>query len=106
MTTTYGGTLVRRLSQLDALEAEAGHIMREVAGEFDRSLSAGLACGWRARASIWRMPPYPSPGEFALERLELEVWWGLGAGRRTLAMSSYRRHALTPEEAAQMVAAP
>ena len=36
MTTTYGGTLVRRLSQLDALEAEAVHIMREVAGEFDR----------------------------------------------------------------------
>ena len=26
----------------------------EVAGEFDRSLSAGLACGWRARASQWR----------------------------------------------------
>jgi len=36
VTTTYGGTLVRRLSQLDALEAEAVHIMREVAGEFDR----------------------------------------------------------------------
>jgi len=36
MTTTYGGTPVRRLSQLDALESEAVHIIREVAGEFDR----------------------------------------------------------------------
>jgi len=78
----------------------------EVAGEFDRSLSAGLACGWRARASLWRMPPYPSPGEFALERLELEVWWVSGAGRRTLAMSSYRRRVLTPEEVARLAAAP
>jgi len=36
MTMTHGGPVVRRLSQLDALEAEAVHIMREVAGEFDR----------------------------------------------------------------------
>jgi hypothetical protein len=45
------------------------------------------------------------PGEFAIERIELEVWWGSGAGRRTIAMSSYRRRVLTPEEVAQMMAA-
>jgi len=78
----------------------------EVAGNFDSSLGAGLECGWRARTSLWKLPPYPVPGEFALERLDLEVWWGAGAGRRTLAMSSYRRHVLTPEEAAQMAVAP
>ena len=78
----------------------------EVAGQFDRSLSSGLECGWRARASLWKMPPYPVPGEFALERLDLEVWWGAGAGRRTLALTSYRRHTITPDDAAQLVAAP
>jgi hypothetical protein len=78
----------------------------EVAGDFDRSLSSGLECGWRARASLWKLPPYPVPGEFALERLDLEVWWGSGAGRRTLAMASYRRHALTVDEAAQMAVTP
>jgi sulfate adenylyltransferase subunit 2 len=31
-----GATGVRRLSQLDALESEAVHVMREVAGEFER----------------------------------------------------------------------
>jgi hypothetical protein len=78
----------------------------EVSGQFDRSLSSGLECGWRARASLWKTPPHPVPGEFALERLDLEVWWTSGAGRHTLALSSYRRHTLTPGEAAQMVAAP
>jgi general secretion pathway protein I len=78
----------------------------EVAGQFDRSLSSGLECGWRARASLWKMPPYPVPGEFALERLELEVWWVSGAGRRTLAMSSYRRRVLTADEVANLAAAP
>jgi general secretion pathway protein I len=78
----------------------------EVAGNFDRSLSSGLECGWRARASLWKTPPYPVPGEFALERLDLEVWWVSGASRRTLAMSSYRRHALTADEAAQTAVAP
>jgi general secretion pathway protein I len=78
----------------------------EAAGEFDRGLSSGLACGWRARASLWKLPPHVTPGEFALERIELEVWWGSGAGRRTLAMSSYRRRVLTPDEVAQLAAAP
>jgi type II secretion system protein I len=78
----------------------------EVAGEFDRALSAGLPCGWRARTSLWKTPPHAVPGEFALERLDLEVWWGSGAARRKLALSSYRRHVLTVEEAAQMGMAP
>jgi general secretion pathway protein I len=78
----------------------------EAAGDFDHSLSSGLESGWRARASLWKLPPYPVPGEFALERLDLEVWWGSGAGRRTLAMSAYRRHALTVDEAAEMAVAP
>ena len=77
----------------------------EVTGQFDRSLSSGLECGWRARVGIWKAPPYPVVGEFALERLDLEVWWGAGASRRTLALSSYRRHLLTQDEAAQALAA-
>jgi general secretion pathway protein I len=77
----------------------------EVSGQFDRSLTSGLECGWRARVSLWKTPPYPVVGEFALERLDLEVWWAAGASRRTLTMSSYRRHVLTADEAAQLAAA-
>lgn len=95
-----------RLRMNDLLLDETIPRNAEVAGEFDRGLSSGLACGWRAHTSFWKMPPYPAPGEFALERLDLQVWWGSGAGRRTLAMSAYRRHTLTPDDVALLVAAP
>jgi type II secretory pathway pseudopilin PulG len=95
-----------RLRMNELLLDESASRNAELAGQFDRSLSSGLECGWRARTSLWKTPPYPVPGEFALERLDLEVWWGSGASRRTLALTSYRRHALTPDEAGQLVAAP
>jgi type II secretion system protein I len=95
-----------RLRMNELLLDEAIPRNAEVAGQFDRSLSSGLECGWRARVSLWKTPPYLAPGDFALERLDLEVWWGAGAGRRTLAISSYRRHALTQDEVVQLAATP
>jgi general secretion pathway protein I len=70
----------------------------EVDGTFDASLSGGVPSGWRARRSIYEMPPAPAPGAFALDRIQLEVWWMSGPVRRTFALDGYRRCTLKPED--------
>jgi len=54
--------------------------------------------GWRARLTPFEMPPNPTPGVAALERLELEIWWTSGEKRRTVALEGFRRTVLTPAE--------
>ena len=46
-----------------------------VSGTFDPVLTGGVESGWRARLSNFEMPPVPAPGQLALDRIELEVWW-------------------------------
>ena len=67
-------------------------------GEFDRSLSGNLEAGWQAKLSTFEMPPAPSPGQMALDRIELEVWWNSGAARRTFTLDAFRPRELKPED--------
>src|SRR3954462_12120242 len=46
-----------------------------ITGDFDRSQTGGLEAGWRARLTLFEMPPVARAGETALDRLEVEVWW-------------------------------
>jgi general secretion pathway protein I len=66
-----------------------------IEGKFERSLTGDMDAGWRARLTLFEMPPNPAPGAWALERLELEVWWGREKHKRTLSIESFRRTALT-----------
>jgi hypothetical protein len=70
----------------------------EVSGAFAPEVSGGIASGWRARRSIYKLPPAPVPGGFALDRIELEVWWTSGAQRRTFTLDGYRRRILKQED--------
>jgi general secretion pathway protein I len=67
-------------------------------GTFDPALAGGLEAGWRARVSAFEMPPSPVPGELALDRVELEVWWKPGGGERTFTLETYRRRLLRAED--------
>ena len=69
-----------------------------VQGAFDPSLTGGAEGGWRAQRSRFEMPPNPAPGQQALERISLEIWWTAGGERRTFALSGYRAHMLRREE--------
>jgi general secretion pathway protein I len=69
-----------------------------VDGAFDRDQTGGLEAGWRARLSNFEMPPSKVPGEIALDRIELEVWWLSGSQRRTFALDAYRPHVLRPQD--------
>lgn len=60
--------------------------------------ATGLRGGWRARLALFERLPGAAPGTPALERIELEVWWEGAGGRRTLALESFRRTVLRPED--------
>jgi type II secretory pathway pseudopilin PulG len=75
----------------------------EVSGLFDPALTGGLNTGWRARVTVMEASPAPTPGDFALDRIQLEIWWMAGPQRRTFALDSYRRRTLRPEDLVPVV---
>ena len=71
-----------------------------VSGDFDPLQTGGLEGGWRARLTLFEMPPHPTLGDPAIDRLELEVWWGSGGHRRTFTLDAYRPRILGPADLA------
>jgi hypothetical protein len=67
-------------------------------GAFDPQQTGGRPAGWRARLENFEMPPFPSPGQMALDRLELQVWWISGSERRTFTLDAFRPYRLKPED--------
>ena len=72
----------------------------QVSGNFDPALTGGIESGWRARLSNFEMPPSPAPGQLALDRIELEIWWASGKEHRTFAVDAYRSRVLRPADVA------
>jgi general secretion pathway protein I len=58
----------------------------------------GPDAGWQARLSIFEMPPAPAPGQLALDRIELQVWWTSGEKRRTFSLDAFRQRVLRAED--------
>jgi hypothetical protein len=71
-------------------------------GAFATVLTGGLQGGWRVRVAPFEMPPSPAPGEQALDRLELEIWWISGEQRHTFGLQAYRPRVLRPEDIAAL----
>lgn len=67
-------------------------------GDFDPAASGGLESGWRARVTAFEAPASPQPGQYSLDRIEMEVWWMAARQRRSITLEAYRRHILKPED--------
>ena len=68
-------------------------------GVFPPEATGGRKAGWTALETPYEIAtPQPGPGQPAIERIEVEVWWEAAAGRRTLKLEGYRRTRLTPEQ--------
>ena len=67
-------------------------------GAFPPALAGGLDSGWRAQVTTSEMSPNPVAGDYALDRIELEIWWMAGNQRRTFPLESYRRRILRAED--------
>jgi type II secretion system protein I len=73
-------------------------------GVFPPSFTNGVEAGWSAMitpSEAGSLPPVP--GTASIEKIQLEVWWRSGAGRRTMPLEAYRRSRLTIAETEWMV---
>ncbi len=52
--------------------------------------------GWHARISPFETAAGAGPGNWVLDRVELEIWWLNGNTRRTFTLEGYRRSLLQP----------
>lgn len=52
--------------------------------------------GWRARVTPFEAAPGSNPGQWVLDRIELEIWWMAGATRHSLTLEGFRRSILQP----------
>jgi len=59
-------------------------------GAFPPELVGGLRAGWGAVITKVQEAPDPVPGNFALDRVQLEVWWMAGDLRRSFVLEGYR----------------
>jgi general secretion pathway protein I len=93
-----------RLRMNELLLDERIPLNSEISGQFDPALTGGLNAGWRARVTVAETSPAPpAPGDFVLDRIQLEIWWMAGPQRRTFALDTYRRRTLRPEDIAAAV---
>lgn len=72
----------------------------EMSGPLDPALTGWREAGWRARVTLFDVPPNPAPNIPILERVDLEIWWVAAGNRRTFALEAYRRGRMTPEDVA------
>jgi general secretion pathway protein I len=70
----------------------------ELAGPFDAALTGGAEAGWKARITEFEKPPVSAPGQVAIDRIELELWWKSGLSTRTFTLEGYRQRTILPED--------
>lgn len=87
-----------RLRMNDLLVDPVLPVGAAVSGDFDPQVSGGLKAGWRAVRTNFEMPPNPIPGEPAIDRIQLEVWWMSGSKQRSFRLEGYRQRWLTPKD--------
>src|SRR5258708_25657310 len=56
--------------------------------------AGGVPAGWRARVLPFEAAPNSGPGQWVLDRIELEIWWMEGAARHGFTLEGYRRGTL------------
>jgi type II secretion system protein I len=65
-------------------------------GMFTPELVGGMVSGWRANVAKVEEGPDPVAGNFALDRVQLEVWWMQGTTRRSFSLEGYRHRIIRP----------
>lgn len=69
-----------------------------LAGLFDPQVTGGIEAGWRAMVTTAEISPVVVYNDFALDHMELEVWWMAQTQRRAFHLEGYRRRQMTQED--------
>jgi general secretion pathway protein I len=87
-----------RLRMNDLLTDYKAPRNQPVGAQFDPAMTGGTQAGWQAVVTTVEVSPTPVFNDFALDRVELEVWWMTGEQRRTLRLEGYRRRQMTSDD--------
>lgn len=83
----------------DLLAAEQLPKGAPFAGVFPPQSTGGMEAGWRALVTNFEaMGDSPAAGTRILERIQLEVWWGADASRKSMYIEAYRGAVMRPED--------
>lgn len=80
------------------------HVVLE--GPYSPAEVGGTRMGWRARIAPFDLPSNPGPGQYILDRIEVQIWWDQGGRERSYTVEGFRRSLLTQEEVANGALAP
>jgi type II secretory pathway pseudopilin PulG len=69
-----------------------------LAGTWTPQQAGGVQAGWRAVVTPFEAAPGAGPGQWVVDRVELEIWWMDGLTRRGFALEGFRRGILHPGE--------
>ena len=89
-------TLLARQKMDELLVDQTVPRTQPVEGVWDPALAGGATIGWSARVLPFERSPGAGPGQWVLDRIELEVWWLDGPARRTFSLEGFRRGILRP----------
>ena len=97
-----------RLTQMDRAALLARQKMDEILvdpaiprkrpfqGMFDPNVAGGTTAGWNAVVLPFEAAPGAGPGQWVLDRVQVEIWWMDGPTRRSFSMEGFRRGILRP----------
>jgi prepilin-type N-terminal cleavage/methylation domain-containing protein len=60
-------------------------------GAFDPAATGGIPIGWKAIVQPFETLPGAGPGQWVLDRIQLEIWWMDGVTRHAFALEGFRR---------------
>jgi prepilin-type N-terminal cleavage/methylation domain-containing protein len=63
-------------------------------GVFDPALTGGSSIGWHAMVEPFETTPGAGPGQWVVDRIELEISWMDGETRRAFSLEAFRRGVL------------
>src|SRR5713101_2929173 len=87
-----------RLRMNDLLADVKAPKYTQLAGMFDPQVTGGIEAGWRALVTTAEISPVIVYNDFALDHVELEIWWMAGPQRRAFHLEGYRRRQMTQED--------
>jgi len=88
-----------RLRMNDILADPRVPLNTAIGGQFSPDLVGGLNAGWQATVTLAEKGPAPFVGDYALDRVQLQIWWMAGEQRRTFSLEGYRSRPMRAEDA-------
>jgi general secretion pathway protein I len=71
-------------------------------GTWGPEVTGSMQMGWIARLTPFEIPRGAAPGTPFIERVELEIWWMIGAQRRSFRLEGFHRALMTRADLAAL----